>query len=245
MDEWKLWALALALTGGGLAAFFSAFPRLRLWRTISNTPTAKARSAPMGPVELSGIAAEGEGVVALQGPLSALACLWWRFTVEEEQTRVNAKGETHYEWVSLADERSNAPFYLKDLTGLLRIDPSGAEVDTPARLSKVSGGLFGSAPPPGPSVALYPGSWGRRKRYTEWRIEPQRPLYALGVLRPEAAGPTLERGRSGEVFYLATMSEDEARRSVMLGLLGRLSLGLVLFGAGLYLCIALAMGVQF
>lgn len=244
MQDWKLWAVAVGLTGGGLAFFFSAFPRLRLWRTISNTPTAKARSAPMGPVELSGIAAIGEGVVAMQGPLSALACLWWRFKVEEEQLRMNAKGESHYEWVGLADERSNAPFYLKDLTGLLRIDPTGAEVDTPARLSKVSGGLFGAPPPPGPSVAYYPGVSGRRKRYTEWRIEPERPLYALGVLRPEAAGPTLERGRSGEIFYLSTMSEDEARQSVMLGLLGRLTLGLLLFGAGLYLCIALANGVR-
>jgi hypothetical protein len=127
---------------------------------------------------------------------------------------------------------------LKDVTGQVRINPQGAEVDSPARLEQTSGGLFGKAAPPGPQAGNYPGSWGRRLRYTEWRIDPARPLYALGYLRPgseagPAPGPTLGLGRDGEPFFLATMSEAEARRGLYWGVAGRLAAGTLMFGAGI------------
>jgi hypothetical protein len=238
MDPLKQTLIALALGAGGAFVFFSAFGRLRLWRIMGNTPTAKARSAPMGLAELSGQAME-EGPL-LPGPLSAVTCVWWRFTVEEERTRTDSKGRTETYWATLTDERSDAPFLLQDPTGQIRIDPKGAEVDSPARLAQVSGGLFGKAAPSGPKAGLYPGSWGRRMRYTEWRIEPARTLYALGYLHNSGAGadperPTLGLGRNGEPFFLATKTEAEARRDLYWGVAGRLVLGTVLFAAGIAL----------
>lgn len=218
----------------GLAFFLSSFSRLKLLRAITNTPTSKVRSAAMGFVELNGLA-EPDGE-PLTGPLSGVPCVWWRFTVEEERKRTNSEGESETYWHTLADERLDRPFRLRDATGELRVDPQGAEVDTKPRLKTTSGGLFSGAKPTGPRMADFGGGgfFGRRMRYTEWRVEPQRPLFALGELRPSAQGPTL--GRSQEhPFYLATMSEAEASRAAFWRVAGLMFFSLAFFGVCLYM----------
>lgn len=216
----------------GVGFFFSAFGRLRLWRSMANMPTSKIRSAAMGEVELSGLAQLEPGTELLKAPLSAASCLWWRFSIEEERTRTDSKGRTEHYWYTLVDQRFDNPFRLSDGTGDLRVIPVGSEVDSPARLSVISGGLFSGAKPQGPMVERYPGTWGRRMRYTEWRIEPQRPLYALGNLKPAAGGLAMVRAED-QIYFLATMSEAEASSDVFLGVLGRLLGGLALFAGGL------------
>lgn len=221
-----------AVAGAGL--FFSAFGRLRLWRTMANTPTSKVRSVAMGEAELSGLAQPEPGTELLIAPLSSVHCVWWRFSIEEERTRYDSKGRREDYWVTLVEQRFDNPFRLADGTGDLRVIPLGAEVDTPPRLNLTTGGLFGAARPGGPMVERYPGGLGRRKRYKEWRIEPQRPLYALGNLKPTDGGPVMVES-SEQIYFIATMSEAEASRDVFVGLTGRLIGGLALFAGGLSL----------
>src|SRR5262245_643402 len=96
MDPAKRAFFGLFLSAGGLFLFFRAFSRLRLWRKVANTPTSRTRSAPMGLVELSGKAAED--APAMKAPLSSLACVWWRFTVEEERSRFSGRGDREMHW---------------------------------------------------------------------------------------------------------------------------------------------------
>ncbi len=227
-----------AAFGGGLWLFLSAFGRLRLRHAVAGTPTAKVRSMAMGKAELKG-QARPEGT-PLAAAFSGSPCVWFRWLVEEERTETDSKGRTRKAWHSIASGISEAPFRLEDLTGAVMVLPAGAEVDAPKMLSYTSGGFFQSAArPSGPMAAQWLGGGGflsARRRLSEWRLDLERPIYALGVARPpssEEALPKLTQGRNGEPFLLSVQSEDELLRSLAWGAAGRMGGGAVLALGGL------------
>jgi hypothetical protein len=240
-----VWLASLLLLGclaGGAWLFYSAFGRLRLWRLAGDTPTSKARSAAMGLVELSGVAAALERHPSAPAPLTGLPCVWWHLTVEEEEVSRDARGARSTRWVTLYDERSVLPFEIRDATGSQQVDPVGAQIDTPVRYRGTIGGLFGSKLPAGPAAERWAGSatglMGRRRRLTERRIEPSRPLYALGLLvyPPRDSGLPMEpalRSRQEQPLFLATSSEAEMRRGLLWSVAGRMFGGALLLLGGL------------
>ena len=158
-DFWFHASIAVMVAAAGFVFAFVFFKRARI---IEDTPTSKIRSAAQGYVELVGYGdtLEGPDIIA---PLSKTACTWYRYRVEKvdsEHERVVDSGH------------SEDLFVLVGKTGKCVIDPEGADV-TPT-IKRV---WYGSS---------YQGDssmMGNRYRFTEERMHPGDPIYAIGFFR--------------------------------------------------------------
>lgn len=124
--------VALILIGGGVALFFHGIFTLLRARLIENMPTSKTRSAALGYAEFSGTAT---GPALLTAPVSARLSIWWSCEVWE---KVN-KDTTRLLYHSFSPN----PLFLKDETGRVLIDPTGADMQCPSK--KISKSMFWSA----------------------------------------------------------------------------------------------------
>jgi hypothetical protein len=168
------WFVAGLAIIAALAGFIGGFVFLRRRLLITGTPTSKIRSAAQGYVELEGYGElmDGEPIAA---PLSGTACTWFRFRVDERETR-HIRGRRENRWQTIERGTSDALFLLVDETGRCVIDPEGARV-TPAHKQI----WYGSTTRPYPGARPGPRlSFGQRFRFTEERMHPGDPLFALG-----------------------------------------------------------------
>lgn len=204
-EAWIVAGLSALMVGGGIFIFQSAFGRLRLRRSIADTPTSRIRSAAMGKIELKGLARQLG--VARTAPYSGRPCVWVQWKEEVEQISVDSKGRRQKSWQMVTQGVSSEPFQLDDTTGLLMVLPGGAEVDAPKVFEKIE-----------------PGFLSGRRRFREWRIDVDRPIYLLGVHRParDSVPASVGQGRAGEAFLIAAKSEGELLTSLLWGTAARL-----------------------
>lgn len=166
-----------------LVCAWLAWRTLHRLRLIADTPTAKARSAHQGYVELEGIARPMDDA-PLRAPLSHLPCCWYRYRVEELETMRGARGETVRRWRVVDDGASTDTFWLDDGTGRVAIDPEGAELRVRHKDVWHSATRGAAINAPSSSRTMPPfGSSGLSYRFTEERINPGDPLYVLGLLK--------------------------------------------------------------
>lgn len=149
-------------------------------RTIEDHPTSTIRGAYQGYVELEGLAKFVDEKI--EAPYSHLPCVWYRYKVEQEYDDGNRRA-----WRTVDSGVSSNTFLLDDGTGTVVIDPEHAIV-TP-RIKEVWTGhgqsLLGSAESRAFAARLGVTGMmrGNRYRYTEERLQPNKPLYVLGLLR--------------------------------------------------------------
>lgn len=170
------------LAGAAVFAAWRAWRALHSARTIEDIPTSRIRSAPMGYVELEGAGRlmDGPPIVA---PLTGLPCVWYRYRVEEQVTTYH-RGRAQRRWQAVDRGESTETFWLEDDTGRVAVDPEGADV-TPRhkdvwQARKVTGGINYPA-----YIASFLATHAgpNPHRFTEERINPGEPVYALGFLR--------------------------------------------------------------
>jgi hypothetical protein len=174
-DEFFWWCLGSGFLA--VAGFIASFSCLHRTRLMENMPTSRLRSAAQGYVELEGEARlmEGPPVIA---PLTKSRCVWWRFKVEEKRS-----SGKNTKWVTINSGRSDDCFELHDRTGCCIVDPDGAKV-----IPHQSQVWYGSRPSPDVGPAIGSGWWRAgfgKYRYTEERLHPREPLYALGAFRTQ------------------------------------------------------------
>lgn len=170
-------AVALLLALGAAAG---AFVYLRRKRLIEDTPTARVRSAAQGYLELEGRAELMDGD-PIHAPLSLRACTWYAYEIEHRERR-QGSGQRGQHWATIERGTSEHLFHLVDDTGRCAIDPDGAAV-RPARRHM----WYGASRIPGRFHADDGAWWARALgvlsqpyRYTESRIDPGDPIYAIG-----------------------------------------------------------------
>ncbi|MDD3726643.1 MAG: hypothetical protein PHI44_05555 [Candidatus Ratteibacteria bacterium] len=137
----------------GIYLFFNGFRKLWKKRLIQNIPTSKIRSIAMGLVEINGTAVAD---VLLTGPYTKSPCVFYHILAEH---LVRTQKSTY--WVKELEMKSDIPFFVKDDTGVVMIDPAGAETNIPLRYSKMEG----------------------NRRYREWNIMEKEPIYVLGTAK--------------------------------------------------------------
>ncbi len=165
------WITAAVLIGLAVAGFIGAFYYFLRKRIIEDTPTARIRSAAQGYVELTGIGKLMDGPPIIS-PLTGTQCTWYSYQIEERR-----RSRRRTRWVTVDRGTSDELFLLEDETGTCVIDPEGAGVTPAARDI-----WYGATPRP----ASGPGGgrrWfsGGRYRYTEQRLHPGEPLFAIGL----------------------------------------------------------------
>lgn len=149
------WYLSLGAISG--ISFFAWLSALRRLRAVGGTPTSRVASAAQGYVELVG-RGKPYGDTPLISKLSRLPCLWYRYRIEEK----NSKNE----WRTVDSGEVSEPFMLDDGSGSCAIDPSGAEIMTRHQDTWHEAQF----------------------RYTEWKLISGDSLYALGEFRTHSVG---------------------------------------------------------
>lgn len=158
---WRHGLYDAAAALGGAALLVLGFVLLRRKRVMENMPTSRIRSVAMGFAELAGTA---KAKVVLAAPFSGIPCVYFRYLVEQEKTR--RRGGRSWETIDRGE--SAEPFHLQDPTGMILVDPAGAETVLARSFRKTDreGGWF-----------------SRRKRYTEWWIVPGQKVFVAGTVR--------------------------------------------------------------
>ena len=166
-DFWLLAGILVVMT---IAGFFGAFYFFSRKRVMEDTPTSKIRSAAQGYIELIGHGElmKGDTITA---PLSKRTCTWYSYKVEERR-----RSGKNSKWVTVNSGRSDDLFLLIDDTGQCVIDPEGASV-TPSEKNTWHGST--QWPDRGYKSGGFLSSG--RYRYTEERMHPQDPLFAIGL----------------------------------------------------------------
>jgi len=140
------WQISFALVG--LTSFWAWYANLRRYRTVADTPTSRIASAPQGYIELVGRGQQppGDGLVS---PINGLPCLWYRYRIERKS------GDR---WEYVESGVSHDTFGIHDGSGLLLVDPDGAEILTSRKQVTNAGGY----------------------RKTEWTLIEGETLYVIG-----------------------------------------------------------------
>lgn len=112
------WQFALALIGA--TSFLAWLANLRRHRTIADIPTARIASAPQGYIEISGRGSQPPGE-RLLSPVHQLPCLWYRYIVERRRDD---------RWEYVESGVSDDTFGVDDGSGMMLVDPEGAEIIT-------------------------------------------------------------------------------------------------------------------
>ncbi len=101
----NLLAFAAIGTALGFYWFYKGFRLLQRKRLILNTPASRIRSASMGLVEISGLAA---GPYVLTSPFKQVECYYYQSTAWQ----LKQQGK-NTQWVKVAEETLHVPFYIK------------------------------------------------------------------------------------------------------------------------------------
>jgi hypothetical protein len=165
------WPIAIILLIFCISVFIGGFYYFMRMRVIENIPTSKIRSAAQGYLELIGEGSlmKGPEIIA---PLTGKTCTWYSFEIQERR-RSGRKNR----WVTIEKGISEELFLLVDETGQCVIDPDGASV-----VSQHSNTWYGTSPRPRQGSMRTGGLLSSgRYRYTERRMHPGDPLYAIGL----------------------------------------------------------------
>jgi hypothetical protein len=163
----------------GIGLFFYGFRLLQRRRLILDTPFSKIRSASMGMVEVSGLAV---GPYTMVAPITTRPCYYYRTLVWEWKQRGKNK-----EWVKVAAECMHLPFFVDDNTGLMLVDPRGADLDLHRDFEQEFCDSFFTTKEPTPGnvrnfLARHGIATSNKIKVEEYCIKPKNSLFILGTL---------------------------------------------------------------
>lgn len=164
---------------------FAALRARRQAALMKATPTSNIGMAANGYCELEG-RAEAIGGELLTAPLTLSKVVWYHAKVEKWNPSRSASADGH--WSTIDEHVSEAPFMIRDDTGVCVVSPTGAEV-TPSDKSDWYGGKVTPSDRNPPhidplesSTPMFQTSGGSNSkfRFHEERIYPDSPLLVLG-----------------------------------------------------------------
>ena len=248
-DEFKIFVYSTVGFFAGLYYFVKGLSWLKQKRLIENTPTSKIRSLAMGLVEIYGEVVPVEGKL-LKSPFSIKDCVYCKYVIEEYR-----RSGKNSHWVTVKGDEKMAPFYIKDDTGVVLVDPKGAKMEIPMDFEFRSG--WGRDPPESVKQFLKNNKmnfedflgFNKTMRYREYIIEPKNGLYVMGTagsnpfaevgnLSENAAGIMIQKGVNDKNYYISDRQEKEIlkdlQQNVILGVCGGGAVAVACFAIILY-----------
>lgn len=205
-----------------LGCLAGSFRFLRRKRLIDDVPTSKAQGVFIGLAELKGTAESEE---PLTGFLSGSRCVYYKWQVDEHWSRTvvesytDSQGQsqtrtrTESGWTKVAGSRELNPFYLKDDSGIIRIVPEGAEIQSIKTFDKTCS----------PRDALYYGKGPlseianstHRRRFYESAIPLHNMLYVVGQARErqDVVAAEIAKDKNSPMFLISTRQEKHISKS--------------------------------
>ncbi len=179
-EGWKRLLLVFGVRYGvffwlaSLGLYYGSYRYFRLKRWIDDTPTSKARSVAMGMVEMTGTA---ERAYHLVSPYTHVNAIWYRVT------KYRRRGD---DWdITSRYESGCVPFYLRDETGQVRVDPAGAEIRPMRKETIHNPGVLGST---GILASVTATGFDRDEKVVEELIPDLARIYVIGFAAPSDAG---------------------------------------------------------
>jgi hypothetical protein len=226
----------------GIALFAVGLYFYKKKQLIADTPTSKIRSIAMGLVEIFGQVIPIKERV-FKSPFTHKDCVYYQFTIEEYQS----SGKNSH-WVTIKKGEQRGLFYLKDDTGMVLIDPTGAKIEA-RRDFEYQSGL--EKDPPEQVIRFlaannlaHDGFFGLNKtmRYRETIIVPDENLYIMGTagenpLKIEATenhvdSIMIQKGKYEKQYYISDKSEKQILRNLAILTYGIWGIGIVLIIVG-------------
>jgi hypothetical protein len=213
--------ISLILISGGLISLgllLLAFRFLRRKRLIDDTPTSKTQGVFIGLTELKGTAESDAPVTSY---LAGTQCVLYHWQVDEHwsrtvvETYTDAKGHvqtrtrTESGWQRIADGGESNPFYLMDDTGVIRIVPKGADINSVKTFDKACSPkdslYFGKAP------MLEIANTTHRRRFVETAIPLHAMLYVIGQARErqDVVAAEIAKDKEAAMFVISVRSEAQ------------------------------------
>jgi hypothetical protein len=191
----------------------------KMKRLIENTPTSKIRSIAMGLVEIYGEVESLKDNI-LKSPFSNNDCVYYKYKIEE--LRQSGKSTT---WVTIKKGEEKKLFHLKDETGSVLIDLTGAKIDIPK--DNIFDSSLGKDPPEtvkqflsNTNIAWEGFFLGINKtmKYTEYFIAPGDKLYIMGTAddnpyvkeasaEKSAEDIMIQKGKFEKIYYISDKQE--------------------------------------
>ena len=216
----RIFVFGIAGFFAGLYWFINGLSWLKQKRLIENIPTSKIRSIAMGLVEVYGeVVPEKKNI--LKSPFSRKDCVYCKYTIEEYR-----RSGKNSHWVTVKSDEKMAPFYIKDDTGAVLVNPQGAKMEIPMDFEFNSG--WGRDPPESVKQFLKNNKmnfedflgFNKTMRYREYIVEPQNQLYVMGTaggnpfaevgnLSENAAGIMIQKGTNDKNYYISDRPEKE------------------------------------
>ncbi|MCU0307475.1 MAG: E3 ubiquitin ligase family protein [Thermoleophilia bacterium] len=144
----------------------------------------------------------------LTSPVRGEPCVWWRREHLERRV-VTAGGRREEVWRTVAGETSPGALRVRDATGVVPLDASGAEVDPGPQAGERS------RPLPGDAVTVRRGRHGDEDVVVghlerEWVIRPGAPLCVIGGAVPGRLGGEPGIGPPREGAFVVSVREEGA-----------------------------------
>lgn len=234
---------------GGIVLLIVGLYFQRKRQLIKDTPTSTIRSLAMGLVEIFGQVIPIQERL-FQSPFTDKDCVYYQYTIEEYRS----SGKSSH-WVTIKREEHRDLFYLKDETGVVLIDPKGAQIEARQDFECQSG--LGKDPPEQVIRFLtaknlnHEGFLGLNKtmRYKETLIVPGDSLYIMGTAgensykKDRTANHVdsimIQKGTHEKQYYISDKPEKQILTQLMLLSYGIGGCGIVLIIIGAIL------GLQF
>ncbi len=233
----------IAIIIGAVAALVCLIVAFRFFhkkRLIDDLPTSKVLGVFIGLVELKGTA---ESESPLTSRLAGVSCVLYEWHVDEHWSRTvvetyhDSKGthtRTRHEsgWKTVAKGSDSAPFYLKDDTGIIRIQPAGAKIEDnevfDKTVTRTDALYFGKGP------ANEIANTDHRRRFQETAIPLHTPLYVVGQARQreDIVAAEVANDKNNQLFITSTRTEKQVSTGYGIWLWVWALLGLILAIAG-------------
>lgn len=244
MTPAQSWGIVAGGAAAALLCLFFAFRLRGRERLLRMLPTVKTQGVFIGFVELKGTA---DSRRPLTSYLSENRCVHYTWSVEEHWSRTvtetytddqgRRQTRTRHEsgWTTVGEGGEMIPFYLRDDTGVIRVDPAGAKVEPLVLFEERCGRshplYYGKGPPGAVSDSDH------ERRFVEHGIPVGAPLYVVGQSREreDVVAPEIAHDPKAPMFLISTRSEKEVESGMGWGSWGLAFLALVLAAAGLWI----------
>lgn len=241
MTPLQAWGI---VAGGAVLALLCLYFSFRLRsreRLLTMLPTVKTQGVFVGFVELQGTA---EARPPLRSYLAGRPCVHYSWTVEEHWSRTvtesytdkdgNSRTRTRHEsgWSTVADGGEMIPFYLRDDTGVIRIDPVGAKIEPVGFFETTCGRGDALYYGKGPEEAV--SNSDHQRRFTEQGLAIGVELYVAGQSRErqDVVAAELAYDKRAPLYLISTRSEKQVESGMGWGSWGLAILALGLTAAG-------------
>ena len=219
-DSNEIVPIAIGVGGVLLLILFAEFSvrARRKQRLIDDIPTCKTAGVFIGLVEVKGTA---ESESPLTSYLDESACVHYSYNILEQwrrlvtETYTDSKGRTQTRtrwqtgWDTVDHGSKSIEFYLQDDTGLILIQPKGAEIDAVQVFSQTCGISDSLYYGKGPNTSVF-GSTGVR-RFVEVAIPLHRNIYVMGAsrLRQDVVAPEIAEDSQAPMFLISVKTEKQ------------------------------------